>query len=249
MLSSIKQAVFSIYFLAGTIAICIVIFCSSVGKIVSAFRSVNLLVYGFHGEFMLNALESEAIIVFIPIICTLPYSAAFIDDIKTGFIKYYLHRTSRNAYITGRIVGCMISGGTVLVLGVLLAYVVSALLFSPLEAMPLSGGTYIYFLKIITKCCLIFLSGAFWALIGMTLSTETGSKYVAYASPFILYYVFIILHERYFNWLYVIYPKEWLSPSNKWAFGCLGVVILLVELIIITSLRFSVVARRRMLEL
>ena len=72
---------------------------------------------------------------------------------------------------------------------------------------------------------------------------------MAYASPFVLYYVLIILYERYFDTLYVLYPKEWTSPSPTWMWGNLGVVLLLLELIIIMSMIFSAAAKRRLSQI
>jgi hypothetical protein len=92
----------------------------------------------------------------------------------------------------------------------------------------------------------LFLSGAFWSLVGFTMSALTMNRYMAYASPFILYYVLIILHERYFDKLYVLYPKEWLFPSDAWVMGSFGVILLLAELTAAISLAFAVTARRRL---
>ena len=69
---------------------------------------------------------------------------------------------------------------------------------------------------------------------------------MAYASPFVLYYVLIILYERYFDTLYVLYPKEWTNPSAFWMWGNAGVVLLLLELSIISGLLFFHAAKRRL---
>jgi hypothetical protein len=82
--------------------------------------------------------------------------------------------------------------------------------------------------------------------VGFTFAALTQSKYMAYASPFILYYVLIILHERYFENFYVLYPKEWLFPSNAWVLGGFGVIILLTILSAILSLCFTIIAKRRL---
>ena len=71
---------------------------------------------------------------------------------------------------------------------------------------------------------------------------------MAYASPFILYYVLIILNERYFEDLYVLYPKEWLFPSDAWVMGSFGVMLLLIELIAIVSFLFVITAKRRLVN-
>lgn len=64
----------------------------------------------------------------------------------------------------------------------------------------------------------------------MLVSSFTGSRYVAYLSPFIVYYLLIIMCERYFLGIRVLYPKEWMNPGEWWPMGRLGVVVWLAEL-------------------
>jgi len=65
----------------------------------------------------------------------------------------------------------------------------------------------------------------------------------------VIYYVLIILHERYFDKLYVIYPKEWINPSEVWQLGNTGVVLLLIELIVVVGICFSIFAKRRLSQI
>ena len=67
---------------------------------------------------------------------------------------------------------------------------------------------------------------------------------MAYAAPFIIYYLLIILHERYFTELYVLYPKEWLEPTQAW--GGWGAAILVVLLTALGGVVFAAQARRRL---
>jgi hypothetical protein len=103
-----------------------------------------------------------------------------------------------------------------------------------------------YFAELLTIAATLFLSGAFWSLLGFTFAAFTMSKYMAYASPFIMYYVLIILHERYFGELYVFYPKEWLFPTEGWMLGNFGVILLLAELTAVVCLAFTIIAKRRL---
>jgi hypothetical protein len=150
-------------------------------------------------------------------------------------------------YITGKLVACAFSGGLVLLLGILLAYGISALIFTPME-LALAAGEIAqpYFAQLLLKCATLFFSGAFWSLAGFTFAALTQSKYMAYASPFILYYVLIILHERYFKDFYVLYPKEWLFPSEAWTLGGFGVILLLMILSVVMGLWFTLAAERRL---
>lgn len=248
--AALKQAVFSRSFLVGFIGAIAIIAVSSIQQILEAFRAEELLMIGFHDTFIANALVSDGMTLALPILAALPFTASFVDDVKSGYIKAYLPRTSRAGYLTGKCVACAVSGGLVLALGILAAYVISALVFLPIEApLPEDVEAPAYFAELMGNVLLFFFSGAFWSMIGLTFATLTNSKYMAYASPFVLYYVLIILYERYFDTLYVLYPKEWTAPSEAWMWGNLGVVLLLLELTIIVSLVFGMAAKRRLSQI
>lgn len=257
VLANLRQAMLSLGFLFATLGTALVVLLSSTEGFLSAFRSTTLLPYGYHTDFILSALSSNAMTLALPILCALPYTATVLDDIKSGFIKAYLPRTTVKRYLAGKIAACAISGALVMVIGILLAWGLAALLFLPLESAPTilvdAAGKLIEVEKAasplpgtIFRIC---FSGSFWALVGMLLATLTGSKYMAYASPFVIYYVLIILYERYFDKLYIIYPKEWLNPSDKWMYGDWGVVILLFELTAIAALATGFAVKRRLSEL
>lgn len=244
---AIRQAVSGKGMYIGILSATVVLLLSTVQDVLLAFRSEELLQNGFHHTCIKNALTSDAMTLTLPIIAALPFTSSFIDDIKSGFVKEYLPRTTKSGYLLGKIFGSLVSGGLSVSLGVLLGYLVAALVFSPMEAALEPGAAARpYFEELMGKALLFFCSGAFWSLVGLTLATLTNSKYMAYASPFVLYYVLIILYERYFDTLYVLYPKEWTNPSAFWMWGNAGVVLLLLELSVIFGLLFSRAAKRRL---
>ena len=268
--ASLKQALCNRGFFWGVIGVIFVLLVSSVQDILSAFRAEELLANGFHDTMMLEALASDGMTLALPILAALPFTSSFVDDVKSGFVKVYLSRTTTKRYITGKIAACAVSGGLVLAVGIFAAYVLAALMFSPMEAAHQSvpqrhfvaavggsgapqghfvaavGGSGACFGELMGRVLLFFCSGAFWSMIGMTFAALTGSKYMAYASPFVLYYILIILCERYCKGIYVLYPKEWLSPSAAWMWGNTGVVLLLLELTILVSLGFYATAKKRL---
>lgn len=247
--SSIRQALNNRGFYMGIVGVIAIIILSSLQDILAAFRAEELMEYGFFETMILNALVSEGMILALPILAALPFTASFVDDIKSGYIKFNLHRTSRQKYIVGKCIACAVSGGLTLVFGILAAYVISALVFLPMEApLPKGAESAGYFAEIMGKVLLFFFSGAFWSVVGLTAATLTNSKYMAYASPFVIYYVLIILYERYFDRLYILYPKEWTAPSSSWMWGNIGVVLLVSELIIIMGVVFGSVAKRRLAQ-
>lgn len=247
ILSNLRQVLLSRGFLTAMLGTVGIVILSSLDGITTAFRSKNLQEYGLHAELLLNALSSETMILALPILCSLPYTTSFVDDIKSGFIKEYLPRTTIRHYLANKICVCGLSGGLSLSLGILIAYSILVLLFTPIEAEPIrNADAPVYIALIMCKVILFFGSGSFWAIVGMLFATLTKSKYMAYASPFVTYYILIILYERYIDSLYILYPKEWILPSDVWVFDSWGVVILILELTAIVSLFFCIAAKRRL---
>ena len=244
IISSIKQALSGRAFLLSVVGVTVLLFLSSVQNLANAFSSEKLLMGGFHHSFVMDALASDSMMLALPILSALPFTSSMVDDVKCGFIKEYLPRTTVNGYIIGKVVACILSGGLVFVVGILAAYGISALIFMPMEA---AGSEMTSNLeKLMGQTCLFFVSGGFWAMVGMLFATLTESKYMAYASPFVFCYVLIILYERYFDTLYVFYPKEWIMPSQRWMFGNTSVILFVSELIVITALCFGITAKRRL---
>lgn len=245
--SDIRRALTGKGFWIGIAGIVLVIALSSLEGMIQAARSETPLMNGFHAQLILDALSSDWMTLALPIVCALPFTAAFVDDIKSRFIRQYLHRTGVKEYIRAKLIACGLSGGLVLFAGILIAFSISALVFTPMEAALAEGqAPPPYLAQVLTAELTLFVSGAFWSLTGFAFAALTMSKYMAYASPFIIYYVMIILHERYFETLYVLYPKEWLFPSDKWVMGSFGVILLLAELTAIVSLIFVMTAKRRL---
>lgn len=248
--TSLKHALLSPGFFAGTICIVAVIAFASSSGITDILRSGGPLMPGSHAELVIAALSSDAMTLFLPIAAALPYTTGFIDDIKSGYIKEYLPRTGVKKYISGKLAASALSGGLVLAAGMLAAYALSAAFIAPMEAVPDEAApASAYLAQVISRVFLAFFSGVLWSVVGLALSSASGSRYMAYSAPFIIYYVLIILNERYFPSLYVIYPKEWINPSHFWPLGWLGVIILLAELIAVASAGFVFAAKRRISRL
>lgn len=85
-------------------------------------------------------------------------------------------------------------------------------------------------------------------MVGMMMSTFMESKYIAYASPFIIYYLLIILCKRYIPKAYIISPQSW-AESSMWPFEWFGSVILIVGLVLLSSALFAFRAERRLRQL
>lgn len=241
----IKQA-FSIRIVLSIFSIVMLIFLSSANMLIRLFPVVSLKPNDYHTDFILNALHSDTLASFIPILAVLPFTANYIDDVKSRFARFFLIRTDYTTYLISHILVCFLSGGLVIATGTLLAWGASALLFLPMEKAaeaPTEATTIL-----LKTCGLLFLNGGLWAVVGMTMSTIMESKYIAYASPFIVYYLLVILYERYFLNAWLLYPKNWLNPEI-WPYGVGSAALFLLELTFLCGLVFYIRGKRRLEQL
>ena len=201
----------------------------------------GLIAYGTHLKVLQNAIKSDALCLFLPVFAALPYTSAFLEEIDSGFIKSYLPRAGRWHYISAKILAAAISAGAACALGTGVYYNLLRLIMLPMEKQGTAektDATYVLF----------FCIGMVFSLIGMLFSVLTASRYMAYASPFVLEYILIILHERYLKKLYIINPKEWLCPSaGNWEFGEAGAVIFLIFVSMLITV-FLIPAMERRLD-
>lgn len=238
---------FCLRFVIGAIAVFALIGASSTDTLVQLYREPKLQLSGFHITFLLNALKSDTMAPFVAIVAILPFSGNYVDEVKSKFARFSMLRTNYSVYLLGRIIVCFLLGGAVILAGVWAAYFVSVLTFLPMEK---AANTEVnQFPALIEQCVILFLNGGFWAVLGMTMSTVMESKYIAYASPFVVYYLLVMLCERYFPRAYLIYPREWLNPSEKWPMGTWGVAIFLLELTTLLGLIFYRRGKRRLEQL
>lgn len=215
--------------------------------LIRAYREGFLGAKGYHLLLLIEGFQSDTLTSFLPILATLPFSGCFVDDIKSKFARFFLIRSSYRTYIVSRIIVGFLAGGLAILSGALIAWGTTAVVLIPIEreiegveSAAIDGLIEIYFL--------LFLNGGFWSVVGMAMSTLMESKYISYATPFVFYYLLVILYERYFSDLFIIYPKTWTDPA-AWPFGCWGAAIFLLEMTLIFAFLFAYRAGRRLQQL
>lgn len=172
--------------------------------------------------------EGELYRLSVPLVCTLPFSCAWLDESRSGFTRLALHRTAPFWYITGKFAACAVSGG----------FCEWAAAFLFLRIQEETGQT--------VSLTLIFWCGAFWAGIAALLAALTRSKYAAYGGAFVICYFLVILHERYWKANFFLDPFEWLFPQNAWEFGTDGIRMMLIGMTVLTGLCYALVLERRL---
>ena len=100
--AGLRQAIFSRGFIISTVGTAIILLLSSVQGILAGFRSAELLSPGYHSDLIMGALSSDAMARALPILAALPYTASFIDDVKSGLIKEYLPRITEPFYMVDK---------------------------------------------------------------------------------------------------------------------------------------------------
>lgn len=160
----------------------------------------------------------------VPVLATLPYSTAWLQDYESGYVKSYLPRSGVCSYILGKIVACGLSGGLLELL-----------------------GCYLYLQLEVTAemdLKLIFLSGMVWAMISAVLAAWWRSRYVAYGGAFVIFYILVMIQERYFVDMYYINPKFWLQTTEFGRLGAFGLFYVLGGLSLLLILMYGWILRR-----
>lgn len=193
------------------------------------------------------AVSSDILVMTAPIFCTLPFTAAFVEEFKTKYVRFSLPRSGRKAYLMGKTLSSSISGGTALFCGVMLLLAIYGLAFTtyqgPEYGIGIDPALMVTFPRFLQKAFLFFLFGAFWALVGAIVATAGMNKYLSYACPFVIYFVLVILKERYFRQIMYLNPQSWLSPGpGKY----IAMLLLLLVLTSLAGIGYMALMKRRL---
>lgn len=170
--------------------------------------------------------ESDLFQMSVPVLASLPYSTVWLNEYQSGYIKEYLPRCGMSSYIWGKFLSCGISGGALLA---------AACFFCSWTEQGQTSANY----------TLIFLSGMLWSLVSATLAAAANSRYVAYGGAFVLFYMLVILVERYFKALYCLYPVEWYAPKHVWVLGDTGIILMLTGMILILGILYYQILEKK----
>ena len=224
-----------------------VIMMNFIDPVIRTYRENGFFMENFHVEILTDGFQSDALISFLPILAALPFGGCFVDDLKSKFARFFLIRSSYRTYIISRIIVGFLAGGLAILSGALIAWGTTAAVLIPIER-EIEGMEPATIDGLVEICFLLFLNGGLWSVVGMAMSALMESKYISYATPFVLYYLLVILYERYFSDLFIIYPKTWTDPL-RWPFGCWGAAIFLLEITLIFAILFAFRAGRRLQQL
>lgn len=237
---------FGLRFCLSVISVMGLTFFTFLQSVLKALQEGGRFYQGYHNELITQALSSEALSSFFPVLAAIPMSACYLEDIKSKFARFYLVRSSYPGYLFSHCAACWFCGGIAVFLGASVTWMMTPLIFTPMERVMESYTDITP--QIIEQMVLLFLNGGLWAMVGIAMSTIMESKYIAYASPFIVYYLLVILYERYFPNAWLLYPKNWLNPEI-WPYGAGSAALFLLELTFLCGLVFYIRGKRRLEQL
>lgn len=140
--------------------------------------------------------------ILIRLAATFAYSSSFCFDLNTRMSNFIVIRTSTGKYAISKYISASLSGGISVCLGVFLFLIflntnvpikiinTGEYLLPAFKQLLIANNIKLYFLCVFL---VIFMNGAFWSCLGMSISSFLPNKYIAYTSPFITAFVFIEL--------------------------------------------------------
>ena len=191
-----------------------------------------------------RGMNSEIFTFLLPMACTLPVSASYLEDLQNGMLMYIIPRTSRKRYSWSKIVNCGIYGGVTVMCALLLILLLSAIRYpvNNMQLMQLKSFGISYHLVLLENLLILCMNGVLYALAGGLAGAITANRYMAYAAPFIFYYVVSTLTEAYLKNYWMFNPKEWMRSQQA---GGREMMIILVVLIIVTGTGYYFAIERR----
>ena len=136
-----------------------------------------------------------------PLLCTIPYALAFLDDIKTGHVNNLLSRMKCSDYYIAKACGTGIVGGFYFICVYMLLLPICALI-SPVPSIrilqsPIIPFTYIYQQSLLAFVGIYavhsFIFGCTFNLLALGVSSVIQNKYIGLAIPFALYHTAMLL--------------------------------------------------------
>lgn len=171
---------------------------------------------------------------FIPFICVLAYGWSYSNDIRSGYIKSIITRTSKLNYLTSKYFATFISGGMVVTIPILVNILILAC-FMPFRMPNISESSYyteipaFAFTNLFYKAPQLymmivlvfhFILGGLFATFAMAVSMFTTNKYIVTLFPFIFSFVYSYACSMFINRLFwgemdILYIMTGLSSTYR----------------------------------
>lgn len=181
--------------------------------------------------------------MFVPICAPLAAGACAEIELRSRYVMFYCSRIGKRNYYRKKLIECALPGGLMVscseILVLILVFAEFYKLSSPSSESGITGMLSVILLSLAEG----FLNGALWASIGGATAVLARNKYIAYAIPFVMFYVLTTFQERYYRSLFFLSPKCWADPSY---YGDVFCIVVLFGMCIICSGCFIITVKRRL---
>ncbi len=133
--TDLERAITSAGFLLSVAGIVLALFAGAFTGIWVDMEAVRTqgLEYGYHWQLLKRGLQSEAFTFALPILCTLGFGGAYLEELKSGFYKFALPRYGRRTYVLTKVTVGVLSGGLAIWIGVMLTALLYWAVYAPME--------------------------------------------------------------------------------------------------------------------
>ena len=195
---------------------------------------------------MQKALTNDMLLACLPIAAALPFSTAVIEDVKSGYIKQYLPLVSKRSYAVSKLCSCALASVLAVAVGLGLVYFGIYAYHMPLqkafelaEEQRAAAELFLRNFGFMLSC---LPASDLWSALELCIGTAGMNKFLAYISPFICYYVLVIIAERYFRDVLVLNPKNYITASGEWG-GSPAVISSLTAFAAMLAAYFAIAAK------
>lgn len=159
-----------------------------------------------------------------PLIVTIAFADAYLEDVKSGFIKNIITRYDKKKYLINRFLVNIVVSGLIISIPLVVNYMLYAasipsiepkVFYSSIILEPRGFLSHIYFeyplLHVFIRIFFLFIYGGTFSSIALAISIYSRNKYVITIIPFIVYIgmdvvISMILNYRYSPMMYLFNP-------------------------------------------
>lgn len=181
-------------------------------------------------------------LLFVPIFVPMAAGAYAETELRSRYALFACIRTGKRSYCAKKIIECALPGGLMVCFSevMVLFTVYFRLQEIPTQIEGNKAGAAVMILLTLLRG---FLNGVFWALAGSTAAVLTRNHYLAYAMPFVMYYVLTLFQSRFYRELYFLSPRYWAAPAHYGNIFCIAV---LSGLSVVCAVCLALAVKRRL---
>lgn len=194
-----------------------------------------------------DSLRSRTVFFLLPITAVLPCGDVYIRERQWNFLRLLIIRRGKTAYSVDKMITTAFSGALVWILGAGFAGLLFFLLFFGKEEIFCWSWEPVG--ELLTIVARTALTASAFASFSAVCGVASGSVYLAMGLPFVLYYMLMILRERYLPQIYCMDPSEWIKGEEFWGSGQRGLWIFLILLAVFFMVIHGLVLEKKLEEI